>query len=309
MRETQIIERIRKLARADTQNKEIVFGIGDDCAILRPRATEDLVFTSDFLLEGRHFTLGTHRPADIGHKALARGLSDLAAMGSKPVFCLVSLALPAKLGGLWLDRFYKGLLALAARYRLTLLGGDLAHFDTVVADVICCGRVPRRKAILRSGAKPGDGIYVTGSLGASAHGLATHRGFSWRRHLRPEPRIAAGLALQRLGVSAGMDLSDGLSLDLQRLCLESKVSAELDNDLPIAPGATLEEALHGGEDYELLFTAWSRARVPQKIGSLPITRIGTITSGRPGHIRFDGRPLKPEGFDHFHEKSRRKDSK
>ena len=110
--------------------------------------------------------------------------------------------------------------------------------------------------------------------------------------------------MQRLGVSAGMDLSDGLSLDLRRLCLESKVSAELDGDLPIAPGATLEEALHGGEDYELLFTAWSRAKIPHEIGSLPITRIGTITSGRPGHIRFEGRSLKPEGFDHFYERSR-----
>ena len=305
MRETQIIEQIRKLARTGPQNKEIVLGIGDDCAILRPRATEDLVFTSDFLLESRHFTLDTHRPADIGHKALARSLSDLAAMGSKPVFCLVSLALPGSLGQSWVERFYKGLLALATRYKITLIGGDLACFDKVIADVMCCGCVTRGKAILRSGATPGDGVYVTGNLGASAHGLSTDRGSSWRRHLRPEPRIAAGLALQRLGVSAGMDLSDGLSLDLRRLCLESKVSAELDSDLPIAPGATLEEALHGGEDYELLFTAGSRARVPQRIDSLPITRIGTITSGRPGHIRFDGRPLKPEGWDHFHEKSRR----
>ena len=129
MRETQVIERIRKLARAGPRNKEIVFGIGDDCAILRPSATEDLVFTSDFVLEGRHFTLDTHGPADIGHKALARGLSDLAAMGSKPVFCLVSLALPASLGQSWLDRFYKGLLALATRYKITLIGGDLAYDD------------------------------------------------------------------------------------------------------------------------------------------------------------------------------------
>src|SRR5689334_22991378 len=119
MRETQIIEQIRKLARVGPRNKEIVFGIGDDCAILRPRASEDLVFTSDFVLEGRHFTLDTHRPADIGHKALARGLSDLAAMGSKPVFCLVSLAVPAEVGQFWVHRFYKGLLALAARYKIT----------------------------------------------------------------------------------------------------------------------------------------------------------------------------------------------
>jgi thiamine-monophosphate kinase len=304
MREIQIVEQIRKLARTGQQNREIVFGIGDDCAILRPRANEDLVFTSDFVLEGRHFTLDTHRPSDIGHKALARSLSDLAAMGSRPVFCLVSLAMPAKLGREWVQRFYKGLLALCTKYKLTLMGGDLAHFDKVVVDVICCGCVRHGKAILRSGAKPGDGIYVTGALGASAHGLATHKGSAWRRHVRPEPRIATGLALQRVGVSAAMDVSDGLSLDLRRLCLESNVSAELDGDLPIAPGATLEQALHGGEDYELLFTAWSRAKIPKQIDSLPITRVGTITSGRPGYIRFDGRQLKPEGFDHFHGKSR-----
>ncbi len=199
--------------------------------MLRPRANEDLVFTSDFVLEGRHFTLETHTAADIGHQALARSLSDLAAMGSEPVFCLVSLAIPAQLGSAWVQRFYKGLLSLAAKYKVTLAGGDLARFDKVVADVICCGRVPRGQAILRSGAKPGDRIYVTGALGAAAHAFAFRRG-----PLHPEPRIQAGIALRRLGVSAGMDLSDGLSLDLHRLCLESSVSAELEPDLPIAPG-------------------------------------------------------------------------
>jgi thiamine-monophosphate kinase len=303
VRETQILEQIRSLARAAYENREIVFGIGDDCAVMRPRAAEDLVFTSDFVLEGRHFTLDTHRASDIGHKALARSLSDLAAMGSKPVFCLVSLALPARLGPGWIRRFYKGLLALASRHKITLIGGDLARFDTVIADVICCGCVRRGKAILRAGARPGDEIYVTGALGASAHGLVTHKGSAWRRHLRPEPRIGAGLALQRIGVSSCMDLSDGLSLDLHRLCLESRVSAELDGKLPIAPGATLEEALHGGEDYELLFTAWSRAKIPQHINGLRITRIGKVTPGRPGQIRFRARLLKPEGFDHFHAKS------
>ncbi len=178
MRELQIIERIRKLAKHGYQNRAVVRGIGDDCAILRPGANEDFVFTSDFVLEGRHFVLGTHTPADIGHKALARSLSDLAAMGSEPVFCLVSLAVPAKLGTRWIDQFYKGLLALAAKFKITLAGGDLARFDKVVADVICCGRVPRRKAILRSGAKPGNGIYVTGELGAAAHGLAVRQAAS-----------------------------------------------------------------------------------------------------------------------------------
>src|SRR5207248_1182903 len=117
---------------------------------LRPRSGEDLVFTTDFVLEGRHFRFETHRAAEIGHQALARSLSDLAAMGSEPVFCLVSLAVPAQFGSAWVQGFYKGLLGLAAKYKIMLAGGDLARFDKVVADVMCCGRVPRARAILRS---------------------------------------------------------------------------------------------------------------------------------------------------------------
>lgn len=299
MRETHVVDRIRKLASAGKRNKFIAQGIGDDCAILRPARNEDLVFTSDFVLEGRHFTLETHTAADVGHKALARSLSDLAAMGSEPVFCLVSLAVPVHLAGRWVQGFYKGLLGLGTKCKIALAGGDLAQFEKVIADVICCGRVLRGKAILRSGAKPGDLIYVTGELGGSAHGLATQKGKSWRRHRRPEPRVTAGIALRRLGVVAGMDLSDGLSLDLRRLCIESKVSAEIDRDPPVARGATLDQALHGGEDYELLFTAPRRLRIPKKLGDLAITPIGAIEAGRPGNIRFKGRLLKPRGFDHF----------
>ena len=299
MRETQIVDRIRKLAAAREKQKSLIEGIGDDCAILRPGAHEDLVFTADFVLEGRHFTLETHKPGDVGHKALARSLSDLAAMGSEPLFCLVSLAIPAELSKLWVRRFYKGLLTLAAKHKVTLAGGDLAQFDKVVVDVICCGRVPRGKAMLRSAAEPGDEIYVTGALGGSADGLATKRGSNFRRHLRPEPRIDAGLALRRLGVKAAMDLSDGLSLDLRRMCRESRLSAELDSDPPIAPGATLRDALHGGEDYELLFTAPARVCVPTRIGTVAITRIGSMVAGPRGRVRLHGVILKPEGFDHF----------
>lgn len=165
---------------------------------------------------------------------------------------------------------------------------------------MCCGRVPRGKAILRSGAKSGDRLYVTGALGGAA------RDFAFRnRNVHPEPRIQAGIALRRLGVSAGMDLSDGLSSDLKRLCLESRVSAELQSDLPIAPGASLEQALHGGEDYELLFTAPPKKRIPKHVTGLPITEIGVITRARAGEIRFKGRLLKPRGFDHFSDKALR----
>lgn len=298
MRETQLISRIRKQAGTNT-NPLVIKGIGDDCAILRPQPNEDLVFTSDFVLEGRHFTLKTHRAADVGHKALARSLSDLAAMGSQPVFCLVSLAIPATLGEPWLRGFYRGLLALAKKYQVALVGGDLAQYHHVVADVICCGHVSRGQSMLRSAARVGDRIYVTGELGASANGFASGSGKNFRRHVRPEPRVAAALALRRLGVKAAIDLSDGLSLDLRRLCIESNVSADLESDPPVARGASLDQALNGGEDYELLFTAPQRVRVPDKVAGLAITPIGCITAGRAGRVRFHGRLLKPKGFDHF----------
>jgi thiamine-monophosphate kinase len=279
MRETQLIQKIREMSNAGAGS--LILGIGDDAAILRPHPRQDLVFTSDLLLEDRHFTRETYSPADVGHKALARSLSDLAAMGAEPVFCLVSLAVPADLAASWLARFYKGLLALAAKYNCALAGGDLARFDKVAVDVTCCGSVPRGKALLRSAAKPGDNIYVTGKLGKD-----------WRRNRRPEPRIAAGIALRRLGVRAAMDLSDGLSLDLRRLCLESQVGAEIHADLS-------GEALHGGEDYELLFTAPLTLHLPARVETVPINRIGIITSEHKGRVLLDGRVLEPQGFDHI----------
>lgn len=278
-REPDIINWIRNLADAAPVDRALVKGIGDDCAILRAAPREDLVFTADFLLEGRHFTRETYSAADIGHKALARSLSDVAAMGAEPVLCLVSLGIPADLAGVWMKRFYAGVLSIASKYRTTLAGGDLARFEKIIVDVMCCGRVPRGKALLRSAAKPGDSIYVTGTLGKD-----------WRRNRRPEPRIEAGIAIRRLGVRAAMDLSDGLSLDLRRMCLESQASAEISADLS-------EQALHGGEDYELLFTA-SR-KIPGRIAGLPVTKIGLMTAGHPGRVLFQGRPLEPRGFDHF----------
>lgn len=299
MRETALIDRIRKRAALLAPNKGLVRGIGDDCAIVRPKAKHDLVFTTDFVLEGRHFELNTHTAADIGHKALARSLSDLAAMGSEPLFCLVSLGLPARLGERWVDGFYRGLLQLASQHRITLAGGDLAQFDHVIADTMCCGEVLTGKALVRSGARPGDRIYVTGELGGSAHGLATGRGQPWKRHLRPEPRVPAGLLLRALRVSSCMDVSDGLALDLHRLCRESGVGANLSGNLPIARGASLEQALRGGEDYELLFTARPRTKIPPRLNDLRVTEIGVVTKGRPGRITFAGALLHPKGFDHF----------
>jgi thiamine-monophosphate kinase len=301
MNETGLVAHIRKLAESGPRHAAVIRGIGDDCAILRPRADEDLVFTSDFVLEDRHFRVSTHSPGDIGHKALARSLSDLAAMGGEPLFCLVSLAVPARGAALFVQRFYRGLLRLAAGFRITLAGGDLSRFDKIIADVTCCGRVPRGKALLRSGARPGHRIYVTGHLGESALGFSKMRGKPFQRHLRPTPRVEAGLILRALRAGSCIDLSDGLSLDLARLCTESRVSADLNSNIPIAPGATLDQALHGGDDYELLFTAASRTKIPNKIGPLPVTEIGIIVppGRRAGQIRFCGAPLKSKGFDHF----------
>jgi thiamine-monophosphate kinase len=297
MRETELIDAIKSFANQTLAARGLIRGIGDDCAVLRPRPNQDLVFTTDFTLEDRHFTLATHSGIDIGHKSLARSLSDLAAMGADPVFCLVSLALPSSLGRAWIKSFYRGLTALARKHRIMLAGGDLASSDKIAIDVMCCGSVPQSTALLRSGAKPGDSIYVSGKLGGSALALEQKRGASWKRHKRPEPRLDLGHALRGLANSA-MDLSDGLSLDLERLCRESHVGARLTSGIPRARGASIEQVLHGGEDYELLFTAGTRKKIPARIAGVPITCIGEITN-EAGTITYGGRILEPLGFDHF----------
>ena len=278
----------------------IVAGIGDDCAVFRPpTGKQDLLFTTDLLIEGVHFERVTHAPAIVGRKALARGLSDIAAMGGDPLFCLLSLGLPPWADSRWTARFYDGLLQLAKAVGVVLAGGDLARTDRVVCDIVVSGSVPKGQALRRDGARPGNAIYVSGKLGGSALGLTTKKGRAWQRHLRPEPRLALGRYLrEKLHATATMDLSDGLSLDLRRLCLASHVSAEIETP-PVFPDATLEQALHGGEDYELLFTVRPDTRVPARFENLPLTRIGVIRRGQAGRVLFDGRPLKPLGYDHF----------
>ncbi len=297
--ELEIIDRIRRRV-ALPRGRGIVLGIGDDCAIYRARGSaEDLLFTTDMLIEDTHFRREKHRPEDLGWKALARGLSDIAAMGGAPRFFLLSLAVPRWAKQAWLDGFYRGLLQLAGRANVPLVGGDLARAEKMACDVVVCGSVPRGAGLLRSGARAGDAIYVSGALGGSALGLASGRGPAWRRHVRPEPRLALGRFLrERLQATASMDLSDGLSIDLRRLCRESRVSAEIEPP-PRFPGATMEQALHGGEDYELLFTVPAGARVPPHFEGVPLTRIGEIRKGRPGEIRLNGSGLAPLGYDHF----------
>ncbi|MGA3237325.1 MAG: thiamine-phosphate kinase [Bryobacteraceae bacterium] len=298
------IDRIRRLAGAP-RGSGVVLGIGDDCAIFRQRgATEDLVFTTDMLVEDIHFRRETHRPEDAGWKALARGLSDIAAMGATPRFCLVSLALAAWADAGWVDGFYRGLLRLARREKTALAGGDLGRAAKVMCDIVVCGSVPRGRALRRAGAHAGDGIYVSGALGGSALGLSQlglemGAGKARQRHLKPEPRIALGRFLrEKVRATAAMDLSDGLSLDLRRLGLESGLNAVIEAP-PVFPGASLEQALDGGEDYELLFTVGARARVPGSFEGLPLTRIGTMRKGRPGAVFLEGAWLPPLGYDHF----------
>jgi thiamine-monophosphate kinase len=301
--ERKLIERIRRKLEP-RPGSGVVLGIGDDCAVFRSRgAGEDLLFTTDLLIEDVHFRRDTHRAGDAGWKALARGLSDIAAMGGEPRFFLLSLALPEWAGEGWVNAFYRGLLLLAGRTGVVLAGGDLAHSATLTCDIVVCGSVPRGKALRRDGARPGDAVYVSGRLGGSALALAQtsapRTGTAWRRHLRPEPRLALGRFLrERLKASAAMDLSDGLSIDLARLCEASQVSAAITTP-PRFPGASLEQALHGGEDYELLFTIAPTARVPAAFDGLPLTRIGSIGSGAAGRVLLDGARLEPLGYDHF----------
>ena len=323
--ELDVLRAIRGRVRA---GGGVALGIGDDCALLRVRPGEEIAVTTDLSIDGRHFRLEWHPPEAVGHRTLARGLSDLAAMGARPLAAFVSLGLPRELVETsgrkrsWVARFYDGLLALADRHRTPLAGGDLAESPLALADIVLVGAVPRGKALLRSGARPGDAVHVTGALGGSAAGLAWLSGLAGKsgkirlprrlsealeRHLFPQPRVAQGawLRLHRVATAA-IDLSDGLSTDLAHLCEESGVAAEVDaGALPLGAGATLEQALHGGEDYELLFTARGDRRVPRSVGGVAVVRIGRIVEARKGRppitlVTAGGsRPLLPEGWQHF----------
>lgn len=337
--ELDLIDWIR--ARAAGRPSRILLGIGDDCALLRPRAGEDLAVTTDLSIAGRHFKMDWHGPEAVGHRTLARGLSDLAAMGARPLAAFLSLGLPGDLAveaagagaqpAAWLDRFFDGLLSLAAATGTPLAGGDLAESPVFAADIVLIGAVRRNRALLRSGARAGDLIYVTGALGGAAAGLAMlakkaemrsqRRGRASGKvarpggelepalaaHLYPRPRLAQGQWLAaRRAATAAIDISDGLSTDLAHLCEESGVAAEIDAGcLPIHPGASLELALHGGEDYELLFTAPPSIRLPRAIGGVALTRIGRMVrrSARRPQITMlteQGRqPLEPRGWEHF----------
>jgi thiamine-monophosphate kinase len=323
--ELSIIDRIQARTSPSTA---VRLGIGDDCAILKPPPNHELLVTTDFSLEDRHFRRAWHTPASIGHRTLARGLSDLAAMGAQPLAAFLSLAMPKSVARnpRWLDGFLDGLLTLAVSQNFPLAGGDTSQSpsDHILADIILLGSAPTGRALRRAGAHAGDILYVTGALGGAAAELATlstnPRKFrtvtaaETHPHLFPQPRLAVGQALLRRHLAtACIDLSDGLSTDLAHLCTASNVIAELDlTALPLHPLASalddraqINALLHGGEDYELLFTASPSTKIPRSIASVPITPIGRILkprTNRPqmsiltGTDRFE---LQPRGWEHF----------
>lgn len=295
-------------------NPALLRGIGDDCAIARPAAGQELLVTTDLSIEGVHFRREWHPPRSVGHRCLARGLSDIAAMGGQPVACFLSLGIPGSLPQPWAEGFMRGLLALAGQFKVPLAGGDTSSSDKIIADIVVLGQAPSGSAVLRNGARPGDIIFVTGELGGSAAALkGLYAGkklpaAARHRHFFPVPRLDIGRWLrQRKIPSAMIDLSDGLSVDLAHICRESNVVAVIDaTAVPVARGASLELAMHGGEDYELLFTAAKKTKLPTRIMGISITPIGEIqaaSSRRRGiQIRDEtGRiwPLQLAGWEHF----------
>jgi thiamine-monophosphate kinase len=310
--EKTLIERIRRFA-LQSRNRAVVRGIGDDCAILRPSRGHELLVTTDFSIEDVHFRRQWHTARSVGHRCLARGLSDIAAMGGEPLACFLSLGLPPKLPQRWADEFLQGLSRLAKSYGVQLAGGDVSASHKVTADIMVVGQVPAGEAVLRSGARAGDLIYVTGELGSSAATLKQLlagrkiRPSIGSRHFFPDPRLNAGAWLRRHALPTSMiDLSDGLSIDLGHICEESGVSAIIDaKRIPVARNSTLDLALHGGEDYELLFTASVKARIPAAIGGIKVTHIGSVAKkDYRSAIRIldengRARALRPLGWQHF----------
>jgi thiamine-monophosphate kinase len=321
--EKALIAQVRRLAAAT--RPAVVTGIGDDCAVLRllpgrgKEKGKDTLVTTDFTLEGIHFRRDWHSAEVVGHRCLARGFSDIAAMGGEPVAVFLSLALPRNLAQSWVGRFARSLISLAERNGVTLSGGDTAESPNgVLADIVVVGTVPRGKAVLRSGARPGDRIYVSGELGGSAAAVWQMRRNpkknlnprEYPRHFFPEPRIELGRVLREKGIASAMiDTSDGLSTDLAHICEESGVGAEIEREViprarvgKPAREVDLQFALHGGEDYELLFTSPPGKRVPSRIAGIAITQIGQITRRRKIFLRRRegvGYELEPLGWEHF----------
>jgi len=312
-------ELIAKYFSRPVARRDVLLGVGDDAALLEVPAGQVLVAATDTLVEGRHFLPGAP-PESVGHQALAVNLSDLAAMGAAPAWALLSLSLPSSEPA-WLEGFARGLHALAERTGVALVGGDTVRGPRVITMQVL-GLVPAALALRRAGARPGDGVYVSGTLGDAAAGLELLRGAGGgasdadsplvRRYQFAEPRLELGIALRAIA-GAAMDVSDGLLGDLGKLCAASGVGALVQLErLPLSAAlvarfdaATAERlALGGGDDYELVFTVppSARRRLETALADgVSITRIGEIVSGNGVRCLRDGRPVDAEiaGYDHF----------
>jgi thiamine-monophosphate kinase len=305
----------------------VALGIGDDAALFRPKPGHETILTCDWFLEGTHFLREKHPPDAVGWKCLARAVSDVAAMGGTPRCFLLSLALPETHTGRWLDLFLGGLRSASRKFQCVLAGGDTTRRNEILINVTVVGEVPAGRAALRSGARAGDILFVSGRLGEAELGLrivrqtegaASKKNPLTRKHLHPEPRLALGQWLVKKGLAtAMMDLSDGLSSDLPRLCAASAVGALLEEvKIPqvLTPDDALKHghdpvqlALHGGDDYELLFTVPPRKAklLPKTFRGVELSAIGRITREREllvleenGHTR----QLMPRGWDPFRRK-------
>lgn len=313
-----------KAYRSNSLRSGLRLGIGDDAALFVPRSGYETILTCDWFLEGTHFLRDRHPADSVGWKSLARAVSDVAAMGGTPRCFLLGLALPGELTGRWLTGFLAGLRRASRKLQCPIAGGDTTRHDRVAINVTVVGEVRTGRALIRSGARVGHIIYVSGQLGEAELGLSALRAATGkirahdpalRKHLYPEPRIALSqwLADHRLA-SAAMDLSDGLSTDLPRLCAASKAGALVDESkLAIASvqnaavptwNKKLTLALNGGDDYELLFTvAPNKARkIPSAYRGVKLTAIGEITKGHEIKLRkSNGKTatLRPAGWDPF----------
>lgn len=302
MGEGALIRRIRERFSLN----QVDVGIGDDAAVFDLPADYSAVFCSDLLAENTHFVRNLHPPDSVGYKSIAANVSDVAAMGGIPMHFLISLAAPGDLDFVWIEGFLDGVERACRDFEISLLGGDSSSSDRIFVDVSMIGRVRSGQAIRRSGAKPGDDIYVTGTLGSSTLGLDLLKAGKLddpavRRHLYPEPRYRIGPAVAARA-HAMIDISDGLSTDLTHIVDESKVSARIYKDrLPAGAGVEKDHLLHGGEEYELIVVAND---LPTMIEGIPLTRIGEIIdSGLENQIfLIDGTQesvLHPKGWQHF----------